>query len=54
VDQLVAIRWREFGKDLLAPNIPRSMHDLLKGVDIHEYSFSYPRSVFDFCLNLRG
>jgi hypothetical protein len=35
VDQLVAIRRREFGKGLLASSIPRLVHDLLKGVDVH-------------------
>ena len=35
VDQLVTIRWREFGKGLLASGIPRLVHDLLKGVDVH-------------------
>ena len=41
MDQLVAIRWRELGKRLLASSIPRAVHDLLKGVDVHEYSFRY-------------
>ena len=35
VDQLVTIRWRELGKGLLASSIPRPVHDLLKGVDVH-------------------
>jgi len=35
MEQLVAIRGREFGKGLLASSIPRPMHDLLKGVDVH-------------------
>jgi hypothetical protein len=54
VDQLVAIRGREFGKGLLASSIPRLVHDLLKGVDVHEFAFSYQRSAFSFCLNFRG
>jgi hypothetical protein len=54
VDQLVAIRWRELGKGLLAPSIPCSVHDLLKGVDVHEFAFGYQRSVFSFCLNFRS
>jgi len=41
---LVAIRWRKLGKGLLASSIPRLVHDLLKGVDIHESAFSYQRS----------
>jgi hypothetical protein len=44
VDQLVTIRWREFGKSLLASSIPRLMYDLLKGVDVHDFAFSYQRS----------
>ena len=48
MDQLIAIRRRELGKGLLASSIPRSVHDLLKGVDIHECGFSYQRSVFSF------
>jgi hypothetical protein len=45
VDQLIAIRWRELGKGLLASGIPRLMYDLLKGVDVHEGTFSNPYSV---------
>jgi hypothetical protein len=41
VDQLVTIRWRELGKGLLASSIPRLMYDLLKGVDVHDFAFSY-------------
>ena len=40
MDQLVAIRWRELGKGLLASSIPRSVHDLLKGVDVHCFNSS--------------
>ena len=46
VDQLVTICRREFGKGLLASSIPRLMHDLLKGVDVHDCAFSSQRSVF--------
>jgi len=37
VDQLVAIRWREFGKGLFASRISCLVHDLLKGVNVHEF-----------------
>jgi hypothetical protein len=40
VDQLVAIRGREFGKGLLASSIPRLVHDLLKGVNVHCFNQS--------------
>jgi hypothetical protein len=54
VDQLVTIGWREFGKGLFASNIPRLVHDLLKGVDVHFLAFSYQRSAFSFCFNFRS
>src|SRR5262245_17144869 len=44
VDQLVTIRRREFGKGLFAPRIPGLVHDLLKGVNIHDWTFSYQYS----------
>ena len=54
MDQLVAFSGRKLGKGLLASNIPRLVHDLLKGVDVHEFAFSYQRSAFSFCLNFRS
>ena len=54
VDQLVTIGWRELRKRLLASSIPGVVHDLLKGMDIHECSLCYPRSVFNVCLISRS
>lgn len=54
MDQLVSISRRKLWKGLFASRIPRSVHDLLKGVDIHEFAFSYQRSVFSFGLDFIG
>ncbi len=38
MDQLIAVCGREFRKGLLASGIPRLVHDLLEGVDVHRFS----------------
>jgi hypothetical protein len=52
LDQLVANRWGELGKRLLASSIPRVVHDLLKGVDVHSFNLSIvirQRSIVGAC-----
>ena len=40
MDQLVTVCGRKFRNGLLASSIPSLVHNLLKGVDVHDFAFS--------------